>query len=384
MTEKLYYNDSLAVKFEASVIRCEKSDKDNLYELVMDKTLFYPEGGGQPSDMGTINNAEVVYVKENSDEIIHYVTKEFQKGEAVQGEIDQKRRLDFMQQHTGEHIISGLIHSKFGYDNVGFHMGKDFVQLDFNGILTKFDVENIEQTANEMIYADKPIIVSYPTKEELEKLEYRSKKELSGQVRIVNVVDCDICACCGTHFKSTAPVGIIKLVNFQKYKEGVRIFMLAGNRALEDYKIKNDIVLSISGKTSAKPYETDKAVDKLIEENNALKASLNALKGELIKYKASEIAEGTKSAVLFEENMNPAELRKFCEVLCQRANIAMVCCGNDESGYKYAFGSIKENVSELGKALNQKLNGKGGGKGEVIQGSVNASKSEIENFINSL
>ena len=384
MTEKLYYNDSLATKFNATVINCEKSNKDNLYELILDKTLFYPEGGGQPSDIGKINSSDVVYVKEKDDEIVHYVTEKFEKGENIEGKIDQDRRLDFMQQHTGEHILSGLIHSKFGYDNVGFRIGKEFVELDFNGSLTKYDVESLEQKANEMIYADKPIIVTYPTKEELSQLNYRSKKELAGQIRIVNVQNCDICACCGTHFKSTAPVGMIKIVNFQKYKDGVRIFMLAGKRALQDYKIKNDIVLYLSAATSSKPYETDKAMDKIMEENSKLKASLNSLNEKLIKYKAMDIAEGSKDAVIFEDNMNSAELRKFCEVLCERANIAMVCCGNDEIGYKYALGSLKENVAEIGKAINKKLNGKGGGKGNIIQGSLSCTRCEIEKFIHSL
>ena len=384
MTKKLYYLDSLATDFEAEVVSCEKCGKSNLYELILDQTLFYPEGGGQPCDLGNINGLAVTDVKSQDDEIIHYITAPMEKGTRVTGKIDFDRRLDLMQQHTGEHIVSGLINHNFGYDNVGFHIGSDFVTLDFNGILSEKDLEDIEKSANRAIYENQPVTARVYTHEEISDIEYRSKKEIFGDIRIVRAGKCDTCACCGTHLPSTGSVGVIKLVNSQNYKGGTRIFMLAGKRALKDYQLKNQMILSLSAKTSSKPYDTEKAVDKIISDFNNLKLSMNSLKAQLIEYKIKEIPAGTEKVCIFEEDMNPVELRKFCTDLCERVKIALVLCGNDEKGYKYAFGASEGDIKDLSKKLNKELNGKGGGSGNVIQGSLSSDEINIRKFIDKL
>ncbi len=384
MTNKLYYLDSFAVDFEATVLKCEKITNSNLYELVLDQTLFYPEGGGQPCDRGNINGIAVTDVKDRDNEIIHYVAVPMETGSRVKGKIDFDHRLDMMQQHTGEHIISGLINKKFGFDNVGFHIGSDFVTLDFNGVLSEKDLENIENAANTAIYENQPITAQIYSHNEIGSIEYRSKKEITGDIRIVRVGNCDTCACCGTHLPSTGSVGIIKLINSQNHKGGTRVFMLAGKRALNDYKIKNGIILSLSAKTSSKPYDTEKAIDKILDDLNGLRLSENTLKSKLIGYKIKEITQGTEKICIFEESMSPVDLRKFCTDLCEKVKYALVLSGDDENGYKYAFGCAEGNIKDLGKKLNSELNGKGGGSDKLIQGTLTSKANEIKKFMDKI
>lgn len=379
MTEKLFYNDVRKAEFEATVVSCVKN-KDR-YEVVLDGTYFYPEGGGQPADHGKIDDANVFDVHDKDNEVVHYCDKEVECGKKVKAWVDMERRHRLMQQHSGEHIVSGLIHKHFGYDNVGFHMGSDCITIDFNGPLTSDDLKLVEKEANEAIYRNFDTNIFYPSPEELEKLEYRSKKALEGDVRIVNFKDCDTCACCGLHVVKSGEIGIIKITGSQNYKGGTRVTMLAGKQAREDYAVKDSIVHGISNLLSAKPYETKEAVERLMKERNEIKEQLVAAKKQIFELKRDAVKDDETCAVFFEENMEPFELRLFTEMLLEKVPSAAVFSGNDEEGYKYAVGSTKTDMSAFIKEANKALGGRGGGRGNIMQGAFTASRDETERYI---
>ena len=379
MTEKLFYNDVRKAEFEATVVSCVKN-KDR-YEVVLDGTYFYPEGGGQPADHGKIDDANVFDVHDKDNEVVHYCDKEVECGKKVKAWVDMERRHRLMQQHSGEHIVSGLIHKHFGYDNMGFHMGSDCITIDFNGPLTADDLKLVEKEANEAIYRNFDTNIFYPSPEELEKLEYRSKKALEGDVRIVNFKDCDTCACCGLHVVKSGEIGIIKITGSQNYKGGTRVTMLAGKQAWEDYAVKDSIVHGISNLLSAKPYETKEAVEKLMKERNEIKEQLVAAKKQIFELKRDSVKDDETCAVFFEENMEPFELRLFAEMLLEKVPSAAVFSGNDEEGYKYAVGSTKTDMSAFIKEANKALGGRGGGRGNIMQGAFTASRDETERYI---
>lgn len=379
MTEKLFYNDVRKAEFEATVVSCVKN-KDR-YEVVLDGTYFYPEGGGQPADHGKIDDANVFDVHDKDNEVVHYCDKEVECGKKVKAWVDMERRHRLMQQHSGEHIVSGLIHKHFGYDNVGFHMGSDCITIDFNGPLTSDDLKLVEKEANEAIYRNFDTNIFYPSPEELEKLEYRSKKALEGDVRIVNFKECDTCACCGLHVVKSGEIGIIKITGSQNYKGGTRVTMLAGKQAREDYAVKDSIVHGISNLLSAKPYETKEAVERLMKERNEIKEQLVAAKKQIFELKRDSVRDDETCAVFFEENMEPFELRLFTEMLLEKVPSAAVFSGNDEEGYKYAVGSTKTDMSAFIKEANKALGGRGGGRGNIMQGAFTASRDETERYI---
>ena len=240
-TEKLFYNDSHLSKFTAMVLECEPYEKkEGCYAVELDRTAFFPEGGGQYADTGKLKDAKVSDVREKNGRILHITDQPFEAGEIVEGKIDWETRFMKMQQHTGEHIVSGIVHARYGFNNVGFHLGTEDCTMDFDGEISKEALQEIELEANRAVWKNLTIEVSYPSKEELEELDYRSKIEIEGQVRIVSVPGYDICACCAPHVERTGEIGMIKLVNMQRYKGGVRVTMLCGSRALTDYEKKQE------------------------------------------------------------------------------------------------------------------------------------------------
>jgi len=376
MTQKLFYENMYLQHFSATVTGCEPAQ--DRWHITLDATAFYPEGGGQPGDTGYLGSVRVLDTHSHGDEVIHITDGPIQPGEKIEGKIDWEPRFSRMQHHTGEHIVSGLIHRLYGYDNVGFHMGHDAVTLDLSGELSGADLEKVERLANEAVWKNIPIEISYPSPEALAALDYRSKKELSGDVRIVTVPEYDICACCGTHVHKTGEIGLIKLVNFQRYKGGIRIWMLCGGEALEDYTRKNKDVFAVSALLSAKPHEITPALEHVLKERDGLKLELGLLQDRLFEYKAAAIEQGAFT-IQFEENLSPNELRKYCLALCERCETAAVFSGKDRE-WKYAIGSKNQDVRVLGKAFNGAFSGKGGGKPGLIQGSVTGDPEAIKQF----
>lgn len=380
-TRRLFDENAYLAEFESTVLSCEKTEKG--FSVILDATAFFPEGGGQFPDMGTINGIEVLDVQEDKEGVIrHLLANEIPAGEKVAGKIDWLRRFDFMQQHSGEHIFSGIAHEKYGAANVGFHLGLYETTIDLDVPLGEEQISEIETLVNEAVYKNIPIEISYPSEEELEVLPYRSKKKLTGKIRIVTVPGYDICACCGTHVKTTGEIGIVKITAFQNYKGGTRLFMLCGKRAFMDYLSKNRDVIKVTNSLSVKPEELCMAVKRLENEITEHKIYESALKKELFELKAEKLGTGEKICV-FEKNLSPDELRRYCLTLTENFKIAGVFCGED-GNYKYAVSSKTENCSAFAKEMNAVLNGRGGGKPELIQGGCSAKAEEIEDFFNKL
>lgn len=376
MTKSLFYENPYLRSFTAAVTECIPAD--GCWKVKLDATAFYAEGGGQPADTGTLGSVHVLDTREKDGQILHTTDGPLEPGVSVEGTIDWQARFSRMQHHTGEHIVSGLINRLYGFHNVGFHMGRDAVTLDLSGELSAGDLAKVETLANEAVWKNLPVNTSYPPPEELSALNYRSKKDLSGDVRIVTVPDYDVCACCGLHVARTGEIGLIKLVNAQRYKGGTRIWMLCGDRALADYADKNNAVFSLSALLSAKPGETVSAVQRLLAERDTQKAEYAALQERLFHLKAAQ-AEPCPLTVQFEDALSPNGLRLYCLALCQRCTVAAVLSG-DGKDWKYALGSASEDVRPLGKALNNAFSGRGGGKKELVQGSLRGTKDEIEAF----
>ena len=376
MTEKLFYEDSHMITFLATVIACEKAG--DYYEAVLTRTAFFPEGGGQYADTGKIDGIEVVDVQEREGYIYHKLSEPLEVGKEVEAKLDWEERFSKMQQHSGEHIVSGLVHQTYGYDNVGFHMGKDAVTMDFNGVLTKEQLKEIEKKANEAVAKNIDIQVLYPTKEQLEKIEYRSKIEIDGQVRIVEVPGYDTCACCAPHVKKTGEIGIIKLVGVQNYKGGVRVSMLCGFRALADYEEKSESVKTISVMLSAKEKEIAGEVSRLKEEAESQKTKMAELQREILTYKVKELENNQEIVVVFEPELTGSAPRELMNlILAKGTTVAFVFSGNSQEGYRYVIGSRTQDTRIYAKALNEKFQGRGGGKPEMVQGSLCGNEMEI-------
>ena len=289
-TKRLYDENSYIREFDARVLSCEEGK--NGYEVVLDESAFFPEGGGQPADQGFLNDVRVTDVRDKKDYVLHICSQSLEPGSLVHGRIDWERRFLHMQQHSGEHIFSGIVHRLHGYDNIGFHMGKDFVTVDFSGLLTEEEIAEAERQANTVVLANERILAEYPCARELETLEYRSKKEIDGAVRIVTVPGADVCACCGTHVKRTGEIGPIKVTSSEHYKTGIRLTLEIGWRALEDYEEKHRNVKAISALLSVKPEETAAAVQKQQELMQELRLQNNGLKQRLFEIMVKEIPEG--------------------------------------------------------------------------------------------
>ena len=303
-------------------------------------------------------------------------------GKEVEGTIDWEERFSKMQQHSGEHIVSGLVHAIHGYDNVGFHMGKDAITMDFNGVITQEQLKEIEQKANEAVVKNLDIQVLYPTKEELTQIEYRSKIEIEGQVRIVVVPGYDVCACCAPHVKKTGEIGLIKLVGMQNYKGGVRVSMLCGFRAIADYEEKAESVKRISVMLSAKEYQVAEEVARLKEELSAQKQRMANLQKTLLAYKVKELEENQDLVVLFETELEGNAPRELVNLILEKGtNIGAVFAGNEYTGYRYVIGSRSMDVRICAKLLNESFHGRGGGKPEMVQGSVCGNENDIREVI---
>ena len=378
-TEKLFYNDSHLSKFTAMVLECEPYEKkEGCYAVELDRTAFFPEGGGQYADTGKLKDAKVSDVWEKNGRILHITDQPFEAGEIVEGEIDWKTRFMKMQQHTGEHIVSGIVHARYGFNNVGFHLGTEDCTMDFDGEISKEALQEIELEANRAVWKNLTIEVSYPSKEELEELDYRSKIEIDGQVRIVTIPGYDVCACCAPHVNFTGEIGLIKLVQSQNYKGGIRITMLCGRRALKDYQQKEESVKAIMGSLSAKEELIAEAVERVKEECTQLKSELAETRYQILEAQAEKIPEGQKKVCIFDSKLSGNEPRELMNLVLKKGTeVCAVFAGNEESGYRYVIGSETEDVRPYSKILKEQFGGRGGGKPVMVQGSVNGSEEAI-------
>ena len=388
MTEKLFYQDSHLAEFEAKVLSCEPVTPDilpghsNGYAAELDRTAFFPEGGGQYADTGVLGGVRVTDVQEKDGRILHLLESPLEPGTCVKGCIDWEERFMKMQQHSGEHIVSGLVHSTFGYNNVGFHLGSEDCTMDFDGELTKEQLVQIEREANRAVWNNLEIQTLYPSKEELAGMEYRSKIEIEGQVRIIVIPGYDVCACCAPHVSHTGEIGMIKLTHVQRYKGGARVTMLCGVRALEDYEVKQEQAGEISALLCAKENEISESVRHLRDEANSLKYELGEKEKKLVAVKAEMIPKDGKPVCIFTQDIEGDSMRLLMNIVLEAGHI--VCAvfhGNESDGYRYVIGSRTQNMREVVKGFNAAFDGRGGGKPEMVQGTARGCENEMRTWI---
>ena len=378
MTRKLYYEDCHMTAFAATVTGCDRTEKG--WEVTLDATAFYPEGGGQACDLGTLGGRAVLDVRERGEEIVHLCDGALEVGATVEGVIDYARRFDLMQQHTGEHIVSGIIHRRYGYHNKGFHIGEHTIQIDFDGVIAAEDLASIEQEANEALWKNIPVRCWYPSREELPGVFYRTKKALPWPVRIVEVPGYDSCACCGTHVALTGEVGLVKLFSVVGLRGGSRIEMACGGRALELLNLAYDQNRLVSQAFSAKIFETGTAAERMNEALTGEKYRVAGLWRRLFGGIAAGY-QGCGDVLHFEEGLEPVLVRELADAIAGTCGgWAAVFSGDETAGYSYCLAVREGDLRNFGKEMNVALNGRGGGKPNFLQGSVRATQEEIRKF----
>lgn len=387
-TEKLYDKNAYMRHFTAKVLSCEpladaKKRKDGAaYGVILDRTAFFPEGGGQTADTGNLGNAVISDVQEIGGEIVHMADVPLPVGEEIAGELNWEERFRKMQNHTGEHLISGIVHSQFGYDNVGFHLGTDGVTVDFSGVLTASELEFVEYIANRVVALDVPVTVSYPSPEECAQMEYRSKLDLTENIRIVTIEGWDICACCAPHVSRTGAVGGIKILSCENWKGGVRIRMLCGLDARDDYQKRLEQTVRISNLLSCKQLEAADAVERLMKQSQSEREESAKLRRALLDMKTAALQKTDGNLVIFDDMLDNNSLRNLVNAGVKLAGgVCAAFQGNDADGYRYIIGSANVKLRAWAKEFNAALSGRGGGSEEMIQGTVTAKAEEIRNYL---
>ena len=375
-TRKLYYEDCLLRQFTATVISCTQQPEG--WSVVLDATAFYPEGGGQPCDLGTLNGIPVLDVKEREETVFHLCAQPLSVGQQVTGCIDWTRRFDLMQQHSGEHIVSGIIHQRFGYHNVGFHIGTDVMTIDFDGPITMQELTQIELQANEAVWQNLPVQCRYPSEQELPNVVYRSKKALPWPVRIVEIPDTDTCACCGVHVAYTGQIGVIKLLSCIKFHQGVRIEMVCGARALNLLNKVYEQNRQVSQIFSAKILATADAARRFSDQLSAEKFRSGELQQQIFRRIAADY-ENAGNALHFADDLTPGAVRELADAIAKVCGgTAAVFSGSDADSYSFCL--IGPDAHTIGKQLSQDLQARGGGKPGSFQGSLKATRAQIGTF----
>lgn len=377
-TRRLYYEDCLLREFTATVVGCAPCEKG--YYVNLDATAFYPEGGGQACDLGTLGDAKVLDVQEQGENILHLCDRPLTVGSTVTGVIDWVRRFDLMQQHAGEHILSGLIYKKFGYHNSGFHVGKEVMEVDFDGPIPADALWELEAKANQAVWENVPITGYFPGETTLAALQYRTKKALTPPVRIVDIAGYDCCACCGIHPPATGYIGLIKILSCVKFHQGVRLEMVCGKRAYDYMSRIFQQNRQVSQLFSAKMPETAAAAQKIAEQLASEKFRAASLEKQVFSNLAAGYA-GKGNVVHFAENLTSSGVRELADAIgAVCGGTAAVFSGADETGYAMCLICKDGDVKELGTRLTQKFGGRGGGKPGSFQGSITATKQALMDF----
>ena len=370
-TRKLYYEDAYKTEFTAKVVSANAGD------IVLDRTAFFPEEGGQSADTGVLGGFRV------ADGEIHHLLEDrnasFEAGTEIYGRIDWQHRFSNMQQHSGEHIFSGLVYSTYGFDNVGFHLSDNEVTLDFNGVIGPDGIRDIERRANEIIFRNIPSEIRFLSGEEAKTAEYRSKIDLDDEIRVVTYPGVDACACCAPHVALTGEIGCLKVVGLQNYKGGIRVSILCGMRAMEVFFHDRDILEKTANYLSNSTDEVYHLVVKARTELAETKAALAEAAKKLVQVRIDQIPAGDGNAVLFEESLDAGAMRSAVNSLVQKKNgFCGVFAGSDADGYRYVIGKQGGDARTINNELREKFGARGGGKPEMVQGSVTASRADIE------
>ncbi len=382
MTEKLYYIDAYTSEFSATVLSSERFGE--VYDTVLDKTAFFPEEGGQYADSGVIGEVRVLDVKEIDGVIHHYTENELPVGVCLSCKIDFDERYEKMQCHTGEHILSGLFHSLFGLDNVGFHLGKTDVTMDISKPLSCEELDRVEALANEIIYKNIPVTTEFPTDEELPSLEYRSKLDLKENVRIVRIGDCDACACCAPHVERTGEIGLIKILDTAKLRGGMRLNITAGRRAMRYFARLYEISAIISEALSVPKGEIDVEVSRLLSERARLEAEFSRYKITAMENEAKKLSSTDGNLVLTFDGAGFDELIAFANIAGDKVSGILVLLSGDEGNYRYVISTKRINLRDLAKEINKNLLGRGGGRPNMIQGTFSESLENIKDYFTCL
>ena len=379
-TNKLFYADTALREFCARVVDCFESKKG--FEVELDQTAFYPEGGGQAADKGTIHGIEVLHVHEDGERVLHLMEKPLTVGATVTGIIDYDHRFDLMQQHTGEHIVSGIINSRYGWHNVGFHMGWDSITIDFDGIIPPEELPELERLANEAIYRNIPLHIWTPGPEELPGVSYRTKRALPWPVRIVEVPGFDSCACCGLHVERTGEIGLVKLFSCVKFRSGSRIEMLCGKRCLDFLSRSHEQNRLVSAAFSAKILETGDAAARMNELLEAQKRRIAELETEIFRTVAAR-CEAKGDSLLLQKGLDSVAVRKLADLTAEACGgTAAVFSENPDGSFSYCLIRHGGDLRSLGKEMTAALGGRGGGKPECQMGTVRCSAEAIlEQFV---
>ena len=382
MTEKLYYSDGHLSRFTARVTSCEK--EDGVWAVKLDRSAFFPGGGGQEADEGVLSDMKLLGLCEEGEDIVHLTPAPLEPGALVEGRIDWPLRFSRMQGHSGEHILSGTVHRLFGYDNVGFHMGEEAITIDFSGELSREDLSRAELEANRAIWRDVPVRTLLPTPGELAAMDYRSKKELTGQVRIVEIEGVDLCACCAPHVSHSGEVGLLKIIDSMRHRGGTRLTLLCGEAALLDYEALHENNAAVSAALSAKRLETGGAIARVMAEQEERRAELTKLKRELLQLKAAALRPTEGSICIFESDIDMITLRELVNAGSELAG--KVCAGfaGTDGDYKYIIGSRTVPLRARAKEINAAIDGRGGGSDAMIQGTSRARREDIERYFNAL
>ena len=376
-TKKLYYDDAYMRSFEGTVLSCVP-DGDR-YKIVLDQTAFFPEEGGQSADFGTLQGAKVLDVQIKNGVITHFTDGPLTEGEKVSGSVDWKHRFSNMQQHSAEHLYSGFVNRELGFSNVGFHCSDDTVTMDYSGVVPEDAVRRIEREVNEVIWKNIESIQCFPTDEEAKEMEFRSKAEIEGQIRVVVFPDADACACCAPHVAHTGEIGIFKVLAAQNWKGGTRIHMLAGDRAY-GYLAQEHLILQNTARYLTTSTENvEERVRFLKEETQRLSLALAQAQEALTLEKIKDLPSGEETAVLFTDGLGAASRRRIINELMERRSGISALFDKTENGYSYVLGGA--GVTSLQKILAEKLGAKGGGREPMIQGSVSAPEDAIRAVI---
>ena len=379
-TNKLYYADCRLAQFSAVVVDCAETKKG--FEIELDQTAFYPEGGGQAADRGTLNGIEVLHVREEGERVLHLLAQPLPVGETVEGIVDYAHRFDLMQQHSGEHIVSGIINARYGWHNVGFHMGLQSITIDFDGIIPPEDLPQIEQLANEAIYQNIPLHIWTPSPEELPGVFYRTKRALPWPVRIVEVPGFDSCACCGLHVERTGEIGLIKLFSCVKFRSGSRIEMLCGKRCFDFLSRSHEQNRLVSAAFSAKLLETGAAADRMNELLEAQKKRIAELQTEVFRSIADR-CEGKGDTLLLQEGLDSVGVRKLADLIADACGgTAAVFSETAEGTFAYCLIRRSSDLRAFNKEMTQALEGRGGGRPECQMGTVRCgAESILKHFV---
>lgn len=377
-TEKLYYLDAYIKEFEAEVLSCEECDIG--FDTVLDKTAFFPEEGGQYSDKGYIDGVYVFDVQEKDGIIHHYSKEPINVNKSVQCSINFEERFDKMQQHTAEHMISGFFHKLYGIENTGFHLGAVDVTLDTSKPVTKEQLSEVERLVNIAVFKNIKIETSFPKSQELKNLDYRSKLDLTENVRIVDIGDVDSCACCAPHVAYTGEVGMVKFVDAIKRKEGSRIRMLAGLRAY-DYVAKiTSEASAVSVMLSAPVTEISGEVENLLASKKALESEKASMGREMAEAFAASFSGTDGNAVFYYPMLDTEAMRTFVNKCAPKVKGVLVALSGEEGNYKYVIYSESSDFGNIVKEANASLLGRGGGKSPMASGTYKASLLEIKSF----